>query len=249
MSSCPPSIASTIGTKGESVMTETAFRVVFVAYDGMTQLDLMGPYEILSRLPGAEVIVASRDGGDVTAGKLKFAELRALREISRCDLICVPGGMSATEAALDADLIAEVRRLALGAKYVASVCTGSADPGRRRTAGRQEAGVPLGVAAPSTAFRGDRRRGARRARRQPDDGRRRDRRHRLRIRRARRSGRPGHRADRPAERRVCSEPPFASGRPETAAAEIVAAPPCAGTSDVGAGGSGTRGGGPAAAST
>ena len=101
------------------------FRTVFAVYDGMTHLDFTGPHMFLSRLPGAETLVASEHGGTVTAGGLNFAGTIALADIAACDLICVPGGLNATEVALRQDFVAEVRRLALGARYITSVCTGS----------------------------------------------------------------------------------------------------------------------------
>ena len=39
------------------------FRVVFILYPRLTQLDFTGPYEVLARLPGAEIIIASKEGG------------------------------------------------------------------------------------------------------------------------------------------------------------------------------------------
>ncbi|KUR70388.1 thiamine biosynthesis protein ThiJ [Novosphingobium fuchskuhlense] len=106
-------------------MNETPLRIVFAIYPGMTQLDFTGPQQFLSRVPGSETIVASRDGGEVPSEGLVFAGTRVLAEIDRCDLVCVPGGLNATEVALDAAFVGEVRRLALGARYVTSVCTGS----------------------------------------------------------------------------------------------------------------------------
>lgn len=106
-------------------MTDQPFRIVFAVFPGMTQLDFTGPHQFLSRVPGSETFVASRDGGEVPAEGLVFAGTRVLAEIEACDLICVPGGVNATEAALDAAFVSEVRRLALGARYVTSVCTGS----------------------------------------------------------------------------------------------------------------------------
>ena len=103
-----------------------AFRIVEILYPGLTQLDFTGPHTVFTRLPDTEVIVASRDGGEITSdGGLTFAGVRRLADIDRCDLICIPGGFSATEAANDAELIAEIRRLATGARYLTSVCTGS----------------------------------------------------------------------------------------------------------------------------
>ena len=102
------------------------FRVVFILYPRLTQLDFTGPYEVLARLPGAEIVIASKEGGTLrTEMGLTFADLRALADIDRADLIMAPGGPGQTEAMLDAEFMAQVKRLGEGAKYVTSVCTGS----------------------------------------------------------------------------------------------------------------------------
>lgn len=107
-------------------MSERPFITVFAIYPDLTHLDFTGPHQVLCRIPGAETIIASRDGGDIVAeGGLVIGQTRRLSEIERCDLICVPGGMTATEIALDAAFVGEVRRLAAGATYITSVCTGS----------------------------------------------------------------------------------------------------------------------------
>jgi transcriptional regulator GlxA family with amidase domain len=71
------------------------------------------------------VTVASRDGGVVEADGLAFAGTTRLAEVDACDLICVPGGFAATTVAADPVFLDEIRRLADGARYVTSVCTGS----------------------------------------------------------------------------------------------------------------------------
>lgn len=106
-------------------MAEERFRIVFAVYPGMTQLDFTGPHQILSALPGSEVIVASAEGGEVGSDGLVFARTRRLDDVEDCDLICVPGGGRATEVALDDRFVGQVRRLGQGARYVTSVCTGS----------------------------------------------------------------------------------------------------------------------------
>jgi len=106
-------------------MTRPPFRIVFALFPGMTQLDFTGPHQFLSRLPDSETLVASRDGGNVPAEGLLFADTLRLADIDTCDLICVPGGVSATSVARDAAFVGEVRRLGLAARYVTSVCTGS----------------------------------------------------------------------------------------------------------------------------
>jgi transcriptional regulator GlxA family with amidase domain len=56
---------------------------------------------------------------------LTFTGLADLSAVENCDMICVPGGLGATEAMLDEPFIREIRRLGAGATYVTSVCTGS----------------------------------------------------------------------------------------------------------------------------
>lgn len=106
-------------------MAEQRFRIVFAIYPGMTQLDFTGPHQLLSRLPGCEVVVASAEGGEVSSDGLIFAGTDRLADVDACELICVPGGGSATEVALDDRFVGQVRRLGLEARYVTSVCTGS----------------------------------------------------------------------------------------------------------------------------
>lgn len=107
-------------------MTDTPFLIVFAIYPHFTQLDFTGPWEVLSRLPGAQAIVASRDGGTVGSDtNLQFAATRKLGEIARCNMICLPGGPGVEAASQDERFLGEVRRLAADARYVTSVCNGS----------------------------------------------------------------------------------------------------------------------------
>lgn len=106
-------------------MQTRPFRTVFALFDGMTQLDFTGPHQVLSRMPGNEIVVASVLGGEVESEGLRFGGTRRLSEVAACDMICVPGGGNATAASLDVAFVSEVRRLALSARYVTSVCTGS----------------------------------------------------------------------------------------------------------------------------
>jgi putative intracellular protease/amidase len=100
-------------------------RIVFALYPGVTQLDFTGPHQVFSRLPGAQVGCASLTGEPITTDGLTFSGLKRLAEIDGCDVLCVPGGMGTSAAIGDQALLGEVRRLAGGAKYVTSVCTGS----------------------------------------------------------------------------------------------------------------------------
>lgn len=102
-----------------------AIEIVIPLYPDVTHLDFTGPHQVLSRIPGARVIVASMGGQDISAEGLVFSQLADLTKVERCDVICVPGGFGTTAAMLDEAYMAEVTRLAKGAKYLTSVCTGS----------------------------------------------------------------------------------------------------------------------------
>jgi len=100
--------------------------IVFALFPGVTQLDFTGPHQVFSSLPGAEVILASAAGGAIEASGITFAGLRRLADIPACDLVCVPGGYGVTDNAIgDEVFLDELRRLAAGARFVTSVCTGS----------------------------------------------------------------------------------------------------------------------------
>jgi len=101
------------------------FTILFAIWPGMTHLDFTGPHQFLSRLPNSQTLVASPAGGAVEADGLVFGNTVAIADVRSCDLICVPGGVGAAKIAQDTVFIAHIRRLALGARYITSVCTGS----------------------------------------------------------------------------------------------------------------------------
>jgi cyclohexyl-isocyanide hydratase len=103
-----------------------AFPVVFALFPRVTQLDFTGPVEVFARLPGARIVLASTEGGQVEAdGGITFANVQRLADVSECSLLCVPGGYGTIAAMEDQVYLATLRRLAAQARYVTSVCTGS----------------------------------------------------------------------------------------------------------------------------
>jgi putative intracellular protease/amidase len=99
--------------------------IVIALYPGVTHLDFTGPHQVLVRTPDAQVVTASLGGRDIEAEGLTFARLAPLEAIPRCDVLLVPGGLGTGEAMADVRFVGEIRRLATGARFVTSVCTGS----------------------------------------------------------------------------------------------------------------------------
>src|SRR5258705_6643913 len=102
-------------------------QIVFVLYDRMTALDAVGPYEVLSRLPGAEVVFAAAAPGQVATdtGRLSLAATAALSEVPSPDVVVVPGGPDVAAQVADAPLHAWLRAVDPATTWTASVCTGS----------------------------------------------------------------------------------------------------------------------------
>ena len=100
-------------------------RVVIPLYEGVTPLDFTGPYQLLRALPEMEIELAAIDRTEVVADGLTFGALRDLETIEACDILLVPGGLGCIAALETPRFLAAIRRLAEGATYVTSVCTGS----------------------------------------------------------------------------------------------------------------------------
>ncbi|MDX6668422.1 MAG: hypothetical protein QOK04_1802 [Solirubrobacteraceae bacterium] len=96
-------------------------------YEDFTALDAVGPYEVLSRLPGARVtFVASEPGAMATeTGMITLLAERSLDDLPHPDVLVVPGG-TGTDAALDDEaLVGWIRAAHETSRFTTSVCTGS----------------------------------------------------------------------------------------------------------------------------
>ncbi|MFB7124714.1 DJ-1/PfpI family protein [Kitasatospora sp. NPDC056273] len=102
-------------------------RIAILLYPEFTTLDAVGPYEVLSRLPGAEVVFAAAERGPVRndVHSLALTADAALDEVDSADLLLVPGGPG-TEAQLkDRAVLDWVRRIDATTTWTTSVCSGS----------------------------------------------------------------------------------------------------------------------------
>jgi len=101
-------------------------RVSFLLFPAVTQLDLTGPVQVLSRLGNAtiDLVAASLDPVPTDAG---FALLptATFESALQPDILCIPGGFGVNDAIDDAATLGWVGRAAAGAQWITSVCTGS----------------------------------------------------------------------------------------------------------------------------
>src|SRR5215469_17634722 len=110
--------------------------VVFVAFDGVQPIDVVGPHEVfanagetaasLGRRGGYRVRVASARGGPVrTQSGLELGTVPLPGLGERIDTLVLPGGTGSRAASADPELIAFVCAAASRCRRVATVCTGA----------------------------------------------------------------------------------------------------------------------------
>ena len=99
--------------------------IVVPLYEGVTQLDFTGPHQFLSRTPYLHVRVASLGGRSITLDNLTFSDLEDLASIDSCDVLLVPGGGGCIAAIENELYMQEIVRLGATARYLTSVCSGS----------------------------------------------------------------------------------------------------------------------------
>jgi transcriptional regulator GlxA family with amidase domain len=106
---------------------EKSFQIAILLYPGVTALDAVGPYEVLSRMPNAEVRLVGKEIGPVTTegGPLLLGVTHTIAETPSADLVLVPGGTTTPNEMVDDEVLEWLRKSHETTTWTASVCTGS----------------------------------------------------------------------------------------------------------------------------
>lgn len=101
--------------------------IAILLFDRLTALDAIGPYEVLSRIPGATVKFVAKEAGPVRTdvGSLAVVADYTLDQVPSPDIFVVPGGPGQTALMNDDAILNWVRRAHETSKWTTSVCTGS----------------------------------------------------------------------------------------------------------------------------
>ena len=101
--------------------------VAIPLFDRFTALDAVGPYEVLSSLPGATVTFAAKSPGiqRTDNGILAMEASVALSDIPAPDVLVVPGGFGTRALLEDEEMLGWVRQAHETSTWTTSVCTGS----------------------------------------------------------------------------------------------------------------------------
>jgi putative intracellular protease/amidase len=102
-------------------------QIAIPLFDRFTALDAVGPYEVLSRLPGANVtFVGARAGVFKTDNGMLALEVQAtLADVQDPEILVVPGGVGTRALLADAEMLDWIRTVHETSEWTTSVCTGS----------------------------------------------------------------------------------------------------------------------------
>lgn len=100
--------------------------IAFLLFPNVTQLDLTGPAQVLSRLGNARLDLVAKTRDPVpTDAQFALTPTATFDEVTRTDILCVPGGFGTVAAMEDEATLAWLQRMAASAGWITSVCTGS----------------------------------------------------------------------------------------------------------------------------
>ncbi len=103
-------------------------QIAFGLYPGFTALDFVGPYQVLSTVPGVEVVLCTAEPGTVSDdnGLLHLQVGTGLDAVPSPDIVVVPGGPTAKgQAAAATPIVDWLRAVHETTTWTASVCTGA----------------------------------------------------------------------------------------------------------------------------
>ena len=102
-------------------------RISILVFERLTALDAIGPYEVLSRLPGAELEFVAKEAGQVRTdtGALGVSADKSLADTAPPEILLIPGGAGNRPLLEDDEVLDWVRDAHENTTWTTSVCTGS----------------------------------------------------------------------------------------------------------------------------
>jgi putative intracellular protease/amidase len=96
-------------------------------FDGITALDIVGPYEVLQRLPNADLHFVAPEAGEVRTDnhRLGLVADHSIDDVTAPDIIVVPGGWGSRALERDERVLDWLRSAHATSTWTTSVCTGS----------------------------------------------------------------------------------------------------------------------------
>jgi cyclohexyl-isocyanide hydratase len=105
---------------------DTHLQIGSLLFEGVDQIDLTGPFEVLSRLPNSTYRIYGKSTEPVRDLRgLRLTPDAAIADAPRLDVLHIPGGFGQEALMEDAQVLGWIAAQAAGARSVFSVCTGA----------------------------------------------------------------------------------------------------------------------------
>jgi cyclohexyl-isocyanide hydratase len=105
---------------------DTHLQIGSLLFEGLDQIDLTGPFEVLSRIPNSTHRIYAKTPEPVRDLRgLRLTPDAVLSDAPQLDVLHVPGGFGQEALMDDAEVLGWITRQATGARSVFSVCTGA----------------------------------------------------------------------------------------------------------------------------
>lgn len=103
-------------------------KLSILTFDGITVLDAVGGYEILSRLPDMETVFFAREKAIIAAdtGQMGIAAWQGFDDVQNTDILYVPGGPGAVPLETDPVLLEKICQLDTSSTWTVGICNGVA---------------------------------------------------------------------------------------------------------------------------
>jgi len=101
-------------------------KIVILLFDNYTALDLVGPYEVLNKLPDSKIYLAGIERKEYkdTYG-LRILADNSIDEISEADILLIPGGPGIDNLLKNKEVLDWIKKIDYSTKWTVSVCSGS----------------------------------------------------------------------------------------------------------------------------
>lgn len=102
------------------------FKIGIFIFNGLTALDAVGPYEVLSKLPNSQISFVSMKVGPIkSTGGLKFIADHTIYEEILYDIIIIPGGRGIKKLVDNQEVLQWLNKVHTNSMYTVSICTGA----------------------------------------------------------------------------------------------------------------------------
>ena len=105
---------------------ENTFQIGMVLFPKLTQLDLTGPFEVLSRVPGTKIHLLWKEVTPIRADSgLTIMPTLDFTSCPKLDMLFIPGGPGQKDLMEDQEVLQFLRTQGAQCEFVTSVCTGA----------------------------------------------------------------------------------------------------------------------------